>query len=286
MGSSARIRLSPPTSYVTIDGTVKTVPASQKTVIGFNRVKGTNKIEVSGRRSARKENRYDFATIHNPTLYTVTVLTETLRKSGIQVDGKPVDVDDLPKERKVLGAETLCEYVSPPLSEILPIINKESENLYANQTFLAVGAREFASAGWVESASAVKKWLRSIFVDPKGLVMDDGSGLSTLDRTTARQLAGVLKYMYYRPDRQVFVDSFAVAGEDGTLRKRLNGTKAEGRVSAKTGYIKDVRALSGYVTTMKGETIVFSFLLNNAERVGSRFKVLVDQALLDLTYME
>ena len=308
VGSPARIRLSPPTSYVTIDGTVKTVPASQKTVIGFDRAKGTNRIVVKGHRSMRKENRYDYATIHNPTLYAATVLAETLRNSGIRIDGKPVDIDDLPEERKVFTGETLCEYVSPPLSAILPMINKESQNLYANQIFLTVGShvglpagrrrydpgqafpaagsREFTSAGWAESATAVHTWLRSIFVDPQGLVMDDGSGLSVLDRTTARQLAGILKYMHRHPDRQVFVDSFAVAGEDGTLRKRLNGTKAEGRVLGKTGYIKDVRSLSGYVTTIKGETIVFSFLLNNAERIGSRFKVLVDQALLDLTYLE
>jgi PBP4 family serine-type D-alanyl-D-alanine carboxypeptidase len=94
--------------------------------------------------------------------------------------------------------------------------------------------------------------------------MYDGSGLSRYNYVTAATLTSLLEHMYRDPThRDAFVATLPIAGKDGTLATRLRQTRAEGNALAKTGSISNVRALSGFVKTRDGETLVFSILAND-----------------------
>ena len=91
----------------------------------------------------------------------------------------------------------------------------------------------------------------------------DGSGLSLLNRVSPETLTEVLSYAYTnRVIASDFIDSLPIAGVDGTLKKRFRQSDVQGRVMAKTGYLNNVRALSGYVFTKQGDVLVFSILDN------------------------
>jgi serine-type D-Ala-D-Ala carboxypeptidase/endopeptidase (penicillin-binding protein 4) len=92
--------------------------------------------------------------------------------------------------------------------------------------------------------------------------MDDGSGLSKENRLTAQAVTDLLAVMYARHG-DAFVETLSVAGQDGTLAKRMKNTSAEGRVFGKTGYIAGTSTLSGYVRTKSGRMIAFSCLMND-----------------------
>jgi D-alanyl-D-alanine carboxypeptidase/D-alanyl-D-alanine-endopeptidase (penicillin-binding protein 4) len=91
---------------------------------------------------------------------------------------------------------------------------------------------------------------------------DEGSGLSRNNLTTANATVALLQFMAKRPAAQAWEDSLPIAGVDGTIRRRMKNTPAEKNVHAKTGTLRWVNALSGYVTTAAGEKLVFSLMLN------------------------
>jgi D-alanyl-D-alanine carboxypeptidase/D-alanyl-D-alanine-endopeptidase (penicillin-binding protein 4) len=94
----------------------------------------------------------------------------------------------------------------------------------------------------------------------------DGSGLSSLDRITARSLVQLLGYANHSPWSREFHQSLPVAGESELLRHRMISTPAQGNLHAKTGTTNDVIALGGYVTAQNGELLAFSFLYNGKDR--------------------
>ncbi len=90
----------------------------------------------------------------------------------------------------------------------------------------------------------------------------DGSGLSRQNYLSPESLVRLLRAVARGSEFDAFYDALPVAGVDGTLERRMRGTRAEGNARAKTGYVSNVRALSGYVTTLDGELLAFSFLAN------------------------
>ena len=99
-------------------------------------------------------------------------------------------------------------------------------------------------------------------IHPNDYVYRDASGLSRYNFISPAQIMKILEFMRESKHWEIWKDSFPVAGVDGTLRKRMKGTKAEDNAIAKTGTISNVRGLSGYIYTADGEEVVFSFLLN------------------------
>jgi D-alanyl-D-alanine carboxypeptidase/D-alanyl-D-alanine-endopeptidase (penicillin-binding protein 4) len=98
----------------------------------------------------------------------------------------------------------------------------------------------------------------------------DGSGLSVLDKLTARSMIQLLSYAHRAPWSAQFHASLPVAGESETLRGRMRGTPAQGNLHAKTGTTNTVISLGGYVTARNGEVIAFCFIYNGADRWGAR----------------
>lgn len=180
----------------------------------------------------------------------------------------------------------LASYESLPLSEDLRLINKVSQNLHSEMALRLLG-REKGIAGTAEAGLEVLNGvLAQAGVRPEEYAFYDGSGLSRKNLVTAAAVTKLLKYADAQPWSAKFVDTLPVAGADGSLSDRFRGSVAEGRVMAKTGSLSHVNALSGYLTTMKGERLAFSILVNNHNVNAGRTIEAIDkmvEALVDDT---
>jgi PBP4 family serine-type D-alanyl-D-alanine carboxypeptidase len=202
--------------------------------------------------------------VSNPALYFAHATVLALIQRGIAVRGVPSEMNAssmlAPLPRRVL-----VESLSPPLRDIAKTMMKVSQNLYAETLLKAAGAAKSGGTGTADAGVAAA---RDIFASwnilPGSYVQVDGSGLSRYDYVTADMLATILARMFTdRRHHDAFVATLPVAGTDGTISSRMKGTRAAANAVAKTGSIANVRALSGYVRTRDGDTLVFSILANN-----------------------
>jgi D-alanyl-D-alanine carboxypeptidase/D-alanyl-D-alanine-endopeptidase (penicillin-binding protein 4) len=160
-------------------------------------------------------------------------------------------------------ADSLFTIQSPPLSEILPVFEKPSQNQIGEILFKTI-ARHATGSGTADSARRViERHLAAWGVDTLGFVVRDGSGLSRHDYLSPRAIVQTLDVMRRHQHFQIFYDALPIAGVDGTIRNRMRDTPAQGNVHAKTGTLDKARALSGYVTTADGRMLLFSALANN-----------------------
>ncbi len=258
----AKIDINPNTKYVAVVNKVLVVNNDSATSINAYRERGTNLITVFG--TIRKSDSVKtFITVNNPTQYTMVVLKEVLESKGISVGGFSVDIDDLSSPIENHELVKLFTYYSPNLREIVKIINKNSQNFFAEQVLKTIGL-EKENFGSIENGITVcNSVFQEMGINPENMIMVDGSGLSRLNLVTPKQIVSLLNFMYQNKYYLPFYNSLPIAGIDGSLANRMKNTKAENNVRAKTGYIGSVRSLSGYVNTADNEPIAFSIIVNN-----------------------
>jgi D-alanyl-D-alanine carboxypeptidase/D-alanyl-D-alanine-endopeptidase (penicillin-binding protein 4) len=258
VGDSVKVSLRPSSDYFTIENVAKTGPAGSDNTVYIDRVRGKNIILVKGSIpiDSKSTSRTEPITMEEPTLYTAVVLKDVLIKSGIKVTGKVI------KGVKPDVAKLVVEHKSPPLSNIIILLNKPSDNLIAENLLKSLGA-EVKGKGTISTGEEVElDFLKRAGGDPEAITINDGSGLSRLNYISPDNLIAILRFMWNHRYSKVFIDSLPIAGVDGTLRRRMKGTASEGNVRAKTGYVRRVSCLSGYVTTRTKEPIVFSIMMN------------------------
>lgn len=243
---------------------VKVATGTEKTSIDVIRERGTNVVTVSGKLRKDADSILTYSTVQNPTQFMMLALKNRLEKRGIRVNGYAIDIDDYERAINIADLDLLFTSYSEPLNEILKVINKGSQNFFAEQLLKTIGLEKLGYGSVENGISAIKEVFGDIGLNPENIVMVDGSGLSPLNMVTPRQIIDLLKYMY--TNKKVFIDYFnslPIAGVDGTLGKRLKNTTAENVVRAKTGFISHVRSLSGYALTGDKEPIAFTMVANN-----------------------
>jgi len=183
--------------------------------------------------------------------------------------------------RAPLRARILAQHESEPLALVSWRLNKFSNNVMSRQLLLTIGSQTSGKPGTVDKGRrAVKRWLASEGLDHPTLIIDNGSGLSRAARVRADTLGILLLHAYRSPLRPEFVASFPIAGIDGTLSNRFKNSKLAGRAHLKTGLLKDVRALAGYVHGRGGKHYVVVALQNHIDARGGG-GMLVQDALLE-----
>ncbi len=258
----AKIDINPNTKYVAVVNKVSVVNNDSSTSINAYRERGTNLITVFGT-IRNSDSLKTFVTVNNPTQYTMVVLKEVLESKGIIVGGFPVDIDDLSSPIENYELARLFTYYSPNLREIVKVINKNSQNFFAEQVLKTIGL-EKENLGSIENGITVcNSVFQEMGINPENMIMVDGSGLSRLNLVTPKQIVSLLNFMYQNKYYLPFYNSLPIAGIDGSLANRMKNTKAENNVRAKTGYIGSARSLSGYVNTADNEPIAFSIIVNN-----------------------
>src|SRR5437868_10711635 len=144
-------------------------------------------------------------------------------------------------------------------------MNKVSSNFIAEMVVKTLGAELKGTPGsWPKGLEVAEDLLAELGIPRGTYVLKNGSGLNDTNRFTARQIATLLQAVWKRfPVASEFVSSLGIAARDGTMRLRMEGTDAAGRLRAKTGTLERVTALSGYVQSLGGERYVFSVLVND-----------------------
>ncbi|MFN8051267.1 MAG: D-alanyl-D-alanine carboxypeptidase/D-alanyl-D-alanine-endopeptidase [Acidimicrobiales bacterium] len=194
----------------------------------------------------------------DPPAYAATALTQLLQARGVTVTGLPGSGS------APAGLTTVTEVASLPLSDIVKEMLTFSDNNTAELLLKAVGLQDGKAGTTADGLAVAKQVLTEHHLDLNGVVLLDGSGLDIGNRLTCRLLETALGDA--GPDGPL-ANGLAVAdGPDGTLRDRFTNSPAAGAVRAKTGTLKAVTALSGWVTTTKGANVRFSVVLNTGGR--------------------
>lgn len=183
--------------------------------------------------------------------------------------------------RAPLGAVPLFTRHSPTLGEVIRGMNKFSNNVMTRQLLLTLGA-EFDSPPGTEAKgrAVINGWLQQQGLDMPELFVDNGAGLSRRTRISARSMGRLLQHAAasrFAPELQA---SLPLLGIDGTVSRRFRNHPLTGRARLKTGTLRDVRAVAGYLRSASGRDYVV-VMLHNAEGVQLGVGTAVQDALLE-----
>lgn len=162
------------------------------------------------------------------------------------------------------SAKPIVWHDSENLAELIRVINKHSNNVMARTLSLTLGAETSGPGATPESgARAILEVLKGQNIDTRGWVIDNGAGLSRDARLTAQGLSEMLGAAWRSPLMPEFISSLAISGVDGTVRRRLRNGEAKGMAHLKTGTLRDVRALAGYVLGASGKRYIVVSIAND-----------------------
>jgi D-alanyl-D-alanine carboxypeptidase/D-alanyl-D-alanine-endopeptidase (penicillin-binding protein 4) len=180
------------------------------------------------------------------------------------------------------AARLLYVHESEPLPEVVRDINKFSNNVMARQLFLTLGAEGGGPPARAEEAARViKQWLEAKKIAAPELVLENGSGLSRIERISAEHMAALLLAAWRSPVMPEFISSLPVVASDGTMKKRLNNQRVAGSAHVKTGLLSEARAIAGYVLDRHGRRHVVVMIVNHAR---AREADAAQDALLEWVY--
>jgi D-alanyl-D-alanine carboxypeptidase/D-alanyl-D-alanine-endopeptidase (penicillin-binding protein 4) len=264
----------PLTGLVLENRTVTGAPESER-LLRVRSVPGTLRVVVSGHLPAGGRQELTEATVPRPAQWFAAALKEALHRAGIEVAGTARAVC-WPDAAPVAGVP-LGDIPSPPLRTLLPGFLIPSQNLEADLVFGALGEtrRDAGTPEWKQSdelaVEALQEFLRRNSLRPEDVRFDEGSGLSRNNLGTAAAFVELLRFMARHREAAAWHDSLPSGGFDGsTLRHRLHDLPAASDFRAKTGGLRWVAALSGYLTTAAGERLAFSLILNRYDPPAGR----------------
>jgi serine-type D-Ala-D-Ala carboxypeptidase/endopeptidase (penicillin-binding protein 4) len=278
-GDPPTVIFAPAAAGGTISLELKTGPPEEKPDFDVVREPGPNFILLRGTVPAgHSATTLDLSMMH-PADTAAQALKQQLEGRGVRITGSvrvhhapppdTSDTGDLPPAADTftpaLGPDStvLAEHDSPRLLEIVRMMNKISQNLYAELLLRTVG-HEKGSIGTSNAGLKVEAdFLKSVGVVDGDIELSDGSGLSRDDLVTPRGIVALLRYAARQPWGEDFQSTLPIAGIDGTLESRMKSTPASGLIDAKTGSLEHVNSLSGYATTLRGEHLVFAMFGNN-----------------------
>lgn len=264
VGMAAVAEIEPPSDYFTLESQLSTGTKTQRRfVVGSELDKDRihQKVTVSGFVPAEKGTWSVWKKIEQPALYFGFTLKAMLAQRGVKTKGR-IRGGVVPQG----GTKMLHIAASETLDIVLKKMNKHSSNFVAEQLIKTLGAEGKGPPGsHARGIAVVEEFLeRDVGIRRGSYVMRNGSGLNDTNRFSAAQHCALLKHMWDRfPLAPEFMSSLGIAGKDGTIKYRFEGTDAVWRLRAKTGTLENVSALSGYVQAVGGERFVFSVLVND-----------------------
>lgn len=272
VGSEASARTQPGGSWIAIKRLAKTVKEGS-TEVWLERDKDPYSFRLHG----TVRNAPDVpvqVTVDEPSVMFGRVLAEGLGKAGLGAQGAMPTVRLIGTDEAAPEGGTIAASVRTPLSVVLERCNVDSDNLYAESLLKAAGHKQTGQPGsWANGTAVARSQIKDALGSEMAakLIMADGSGLSRNNRVTPEMLTRWLAYMAGSPGGDMYVRSMALAGEEGTLKKRFKGSKLKNEVRAKSGYIRQVRSLSGYVIDPStNKRMAFSVIVNDVPSGGDQ----------------
>jgi serine-type D-Ala-D-Ala carboxypeptidase/endopeptidase (penicillin-binding protein 4) len=186
---------------------------------------------------------------------------------------------DIPviEKGKTQASVVIAQHQSRALAEVLRDINKSSDNAITRQLYLTLGANQpnpIYPTTAEAAAHQVRQFISQHGLDPTSLVLENGSGLSRTERISPELMAALLHHAYQAPYQMELIASMPLSGVDGTLKRRLNQPATKGKARLKTGTLRNVTALAGYVTDQSGRTWVVASFINDPK--SARGKPVLD----------
>jgi D-alanyl-D-alanine carboxypeptidase/D-alanyl-D-alanine-endopeptidase (penicillin-binding protein 4) len=201
--------------------------------------------------------------VHRLSADTASFSVESRLPLALKPSGSP------PVAPAVVG-RLVASRTSPPLSQIVTVVNKVSQNLHAELLLRLLGSAQGDDGSIAQGARAVRQFLVTAGIDPLDFTFVDGSGLSPQDLITPRATTTLLVYAARQSWGADYRASLPVGGVDGSLANRFTQPPLKGQVFAKTGSLTEVNTLSGYLTAASGRTLAFSVLANDYVGEGGR----------------
>ena len=249
-------------NYFELDNQITTVAEKGSAGIWLQVSEDNSRVTLKGKLGVDTPE-YLTAAVRNPPLFTLRMLRNTLSEKGLSISGKTVLEED-PAIYDSL--ETLFVFDSFPLSDILGVMLKTSSNMIAENLLCNIGA------GVENGAVRVEELLAAKGIPGEGFNVIDGSGLARQNSCSASHLGLTLSHAYHQDWFDIFLNSLALPGEDGTLRSRFTELKGKGRLYGKTGYLRDVSNLAGYLRAQDGELYAFVIICNDVSNVANAKK--------------
>lgn len=199
----------------------------------------------------------DYFSLLPPDEYFFAVFSALWQELGGQVQGK-LRTGITPHELPVFST-----HLSPPLSEVIRDINKFSNNTMARQLFLTLGTIDRQTASIAQSTSTIVQWLNKQHLQFPELVLENGAGLSRIDRISAQHLAQLLQLAASSPLAAELEASLPILGMDGTVKHRFRDNEIAGQAHLKTGSLDNVKSIAGYIRTKHGKRWILVFIVNH-----------------------
>ena len=274
-GTPPVVHTIPETDAVVIDNGAVTVGDPFRSGLAIDRDEPNGPILVRGGLRVSSRDFWRVVTVSDPPLFAASQLDRTLRGRGVEIAGQPTSVVG-PTESHVTATDlwapalraggdlkVVAVHRSPPLIELLEVVNRESNNLFAEHVLLAIGRTVVDEGSFAGGAKAVTRFLtEEVGVTGRGTNIIDGSGLSPDNRVAPTTFVKLLEHSVSAPYWEAFWSTLPEAGNRRGL-PRMYRSDAAGNLRAKTGTINRVSALSGLVRARSGERIVFSIISND-----------------------
>tara|TARA_B100000405_G_scaffold52919_1_gene35343 strand:+ start:4378 stop:6048 length:1671 start_codon:yes stop_codon:yes gene_type:complete len=276
VGAPPNVETIPAHSALNVENTATTVANRARPRLAILREDPLKPVRITGRMSSSSRDVWRQMTVAVPADFAGASFRAVLEDRGIPVTGSTRRVE-LPVEsvvRRLSGpalgkpaARILARHTSRPLAEYLEIVNKESNNLFAELIFRAIGRAASGIGSPSASALAVRETLVTLGVDTEGLFQVDGSGLSGENRVSAASFVDLIRRI---SEGSMWPDYWASLPRAGTSYElgRMYQTAAANNLRAKTGTIDGVSALTGMVRTQDGERLAFSLMVNGPPSIG------------------
>ncbi|MDZ4802967.1 MAG: D-alanyl-D-alanine carboxypeptidase/D-alanyl-D-alanine-endopeptidase [Bryobacteraceae bacterium] len=279
-GAPGSLALNPPVEYFTIVNRTLTADTG-KTQLSFRRVPGSRELIVTGTVVTGQKIEAELVAVDDPALYAATAFRQLLEQRGIRIDGITRAAHRrVGDESPVFEGEELAVHESAPLSQILVISNKVSQNLHTELVLREISRVANGIGSRREGLKMIAAYLKEIGVEEGQWNFEDASGMSRLGLVTPATVSKLLQAMYAHPLYDLWLTTLPIGGFDGTLEKRFDKLELAQRIHAKTGSLSHVAALSGYALRPDGKTYIFSILVNNFQAEAKVIRATMDKVAL------
>lgn len=279
-GALALVEFKDPSASLQLNNQVKTANKAGGCGVSYT-MDNSNQLTVRGCVGVGQWAVQQRMAIRNPLLYTQGFIKQELAHLNIQLAGQ-VLLGTAPRATLLLG-----EHASKPISQLMADTLKPSDNLYADSLYLHAAAKLHGTPlNWAQAQPIIKNFLQQqTGIDFQNATLSDGSGLSRSNLITPFQTVSLLHFLYdHFPITYEYIAALPVAGRDGTLQKRLRKPNEQDLIRAKTGTMKGVMSLSGYLYTANSHVLAFAIYINKRPgtppSISGKYRYLVE-ALCD-----
>ncbi len=283
VGAPALVSFEPDLGNFLFENRTRTAPSGTRTSIDFFRKPGTLEIWAEGLVAEGHRGRTEHFALPDPNLFFAQAFRAALAARHIGVGGPTLSTTDSLRYRDAREAAALVSFSSRPRDDLIfPILNS-SQNWFAEMLLKVLGREIGGEGSWEAGLDVEGRFLiESVGIDSTAFSLTDGSGLSASNLMSPRALAQLLLYMWKHPSNGGFLRALPRSGAVGSLRDRFAGTALEGRIVAKSGSIRHVNSLSGYIEHPRRGPLIFSVVVNDHATNGNAAMRQIDSVVVTL----